>query len=235
VTVAVALVAVLLGWAVWRTRRRMDRLTRRSASVDAAFRSLGRGGGAIDAWLDRIRWSLGRRNDPDPAPLLRFRTAIERGASVAQAFESVAAGTGRWAEGARRLVLRVQAGAGVQGAVDAWVNEDRDPTLRLLADALAISGSTGGSHVRAVDAVIEAVRERAALQREARALASQAQTSAVVLVILPIAFAFAVGALDARVRGFYIGSPLGPACIVGGCVLDVLGALLMLRLVRGVS
>ncbi|MGN6696175.1 MAG: type II secretion system F family protein [Aquihabitans sp.] len=232
---AVALVVLLLGWAERRARRRTIRFARRPAAAGAPFASLGRRGGAIGARLARLRWSLGRRNDPDPAPLLRFRTAIERGASVAQAFESVAAGTGRWADGAQRLVLRVRAGAGVQSAVDAWVGEDRDPALRLLADALAISGSTGGSHVRAVDAVIDAVRERAALHREARALASQAQMSAVVLVILPIAFAVAVGALDPRVRAFYVGSPLGPACVAGGCALDVLGAVLMLRLVRGVS
>lgn len=226
-TPAVAALVFLLGAVVRRPRR----TGRRSVRLTA----IGFGDGPIGPWVRRLRRAIGRRPDSDPAPLLRFRTAIERGASVAQAFESVAAGTGRWADGARRLGLRVRAGAGVQGAVDDWVAEDRDPALRLLADALAISGSTGGSHVRAVDAVIDAVRERAALQREARALASQAQSSAVVLVVLPIAFALAVATLDPRVRAFYVGSPLGLACVVGGGILDVLGALLMLRLVRGVS
>lgn len=171
----------------------------------------------------------------DPAPLLRFRTAIERGASVMQAFESVASGSGRWAVGAGGLVARVRAGSAVQDAIDDWVAEDPDPSVRLLADALAISATTGGSHLRAVDAVIDAVRDRAALQREVRALASQAQTSAVVLVLLPVAFAVAVALLDPRVRSFYLGSALGPLCIVGGLVLDAVGAWLMLRLVRGVA
>ena len=226
-TAAVVGLVVLLGWAV----RHTGTPARRPSQVPV----IGRAGGALASWKRRIRRSTSRRSTSDPAPLLRFRTAIERGASVAQAFESVAAGSGRWAEGARRLVQRVGAGAGVQGAVDEWAAEDRDPALRLLADALAISGSTGGSHVRAVAAVIDAVRERAALQREARALASQAQTSAVVLVILPVAFALAVAALDSKVRAFYVGSPLGPACVIGGGILDVLGAWLMLRLVRAVS
>lgn len=154
---------------------------------------------------------------------------------MAQAFESVAAGSGRWAAGARRLVRRVRAGSGVQDAIDAWVAEDRDPSVRLLADALAISAGTGGSHVRAVDAVIDAVRERAALQREVRALASQAHTSAVVLVLLPVGFAVAIAAFDPRVRAFYVGSALGPVCVAAGCLLDALGAWLMLRLVRAVA
>lgn len=171
----------------------------------------------------------------DPAPLLRFRSAIERGASVTQAFEVVAAGTDRWAAGARRLVRRVRAGAAVQDAVDGWVADEPDPSLRLLADALAISARTGGSHLRAVDAVIDAVRDRAALQREVRALASQAQTSAVVLVLLPVAFASAIAVVDPRVRAFYTGSALGPVCVVTGCVLDLVGAWIMVRLVRAVA
>jgi Flp pilus assembly protein TadB len=122
----------------------------------------------------------------------------------------------------------------VQDALDAWVVEEGEPSLRLLADALAISSATGGSHVRAVDAVIEAVRARAALQREVRALASQAQTSAVVLLVLPVAFAVAAAMLDDRVRHFYVGSPWGPVCVLVGCTLDAIGGWLMLRLVRAV-
>jgi tight adherence protein B len=171
----------------------------------------------------------------DPAPLLQLRTAIERGASVLQAFESLAAGSGTWADAARRVVRRVRAGSGVQEAIDTWVAEDRDPTVRLLADALAISTGTGGSHVRAIEAVIDAVRERAALQREVRALASQAQTSAVVLVLLPVGFAAAIAVVDPRVRSFYVGSPLGPLCVAAGVLLDAFGAWLMLRLVRSVA
>jgi len=226
VSAVIAGLVLALGW--WmRPRSARARRARRLRS--------GWEVGASAAWAAGPVRRLTAAPEADPAPLLRFRTAIERGASVVQAFESVAAGTGRWATGARRLVRRVDAGAGVQAAVDAWVTEDRDPSLRLLADALAISGSTGGSHLRAVDAVIDAVRERAALQREARALASQAQTSAVVLVLLPVAFAAAIAGLDPRVRGFYVGSALGAACIVGGLVLDALGAVLMVRLVRGVA
>lgn len=225
----VPVIAVLVV-ALDRSIRRVGVGSRRRASVEGL--SLG----PLPTVLAKARRRLfGSAPLADPAPLLRFRTAIERGASVTQAFEAVAAGSDRWALGARRLVHRVRAGAAVHDAVDAWVGEERDPAAGLLADALAISAATGGSHLRAVDAVIEAVRDRAALQREVRALASQAQTSAVVLVLLPIGFAVAVALADARVRAFYAGSVLGVACVVGGCVLDLLGAVIMVRLVRSVA
>lgn len=222
---AVALVAAALGWAVLAARAAPGRRHRHGPSP-----RLGRSGSLV------VRWRrAGSARGADPAPLLRFRTSVERGASVAQAFEAVAVGGGPWGPGARRLVRRVQAGAGVQPAVDAWADEEPDPALGLLADALAISGATGGSHLRAVDAVIDAVRDRAALQREVRALASQAQTSALVLVLLPLAFAVAVAVFDPRVRAFYLAVPVGPLCVFAGLVLDVLGALIMFRLVRAVA
>ena len=222
--VAAGLVVLLLARAVEVTRRPSRRRVRGATFGSSAAR-----------WRRRSLRRPRRAPLSDPAPLLRFRTAIERGASTAQAFESVAEGGGPWAEGAARLVRRLRTGAGVQQAVDAWVDEDGDPARGLLADALAISSATGGSHLRAVDAVIDAVRDRAALEREVRALASQAEASAVVLVLLPVGFALAVAAFDPRLRAFYLGLPLGPACIAGGLVLDACGAFVMLRLVRAVS
>ncbi len=228
-TAAIIACTGLLGWSVRRSHNRDRRPLVRSGRGAVAGRELGR---ILRRWAGLRSQSGGLA---DPAPLLRFRTAIERGASVVQAFESVAKGTGTWADGAERVVRRVRAGSGVQGAVDAWVDEDRDPVVRLFADALAISTGTGGSHVRAIDAVIDAVRERAALQREVRALASQAQTSAVVLVLLPVGFAVAIAVVDPRVRAFYVASALGPVCVAAGLLLDAFGAWLMVRLVRSVS
>lgn len=196
------------------------------------------GGDRSPSWAQSRRGRVGQQLRPtveDVAPLLRFRTALERGASVPQAFEAMGAGADRRSEGARLVVARIDAGAGAQEAVDAWVDEGSDPAIRLLADALAISASTGGSQLRAVDAVIDAERDRASLRREVRALASQAQTSAVVLVALPIGFAAAIAAVDPQVRAFYLGSALGVGCMVAGCALDGAGAWFMYRLVRGVS
>lgn len=193
-------------------------------------------GGAFDR-LERVRALAARagREDGDAIHLLRFRTALERGGSVLQAFEAASVGSGRWPDGARRLVRRVRAGSGVEAAAARWAAEDPDPAVAVLVDALAISASTGGSHLRAVDAVIDAVRRRAALRREVRALASQARASAVVLMVMPVGFAVAVALLDARVRAFYVGSPAGLACVGVGVALDVVGAWAMARMIRRVA
>ncbi|WP_426571000.1 type II secretion system F family protein [Aquihabitans sp. McL0605] len=213
----------------------------------AAAASVHRSAGALVASIGR-EWAIGTITHPlavlagsepaghgEPTALLHLRTAIERGASLGQAFEAVAGADGPWDEPARRLIRRCRAGASVQEALDQWVDEDPDPTVALLADALAIASATGGSQVRAIDAVIDAVRDRAALRREVRALASQARSSAVVLVVMPLAFAVAVSVLDPRVRAFTFGSPLGPLCIFAGSALDGAGGWWMHRLVRSVA
>ena len=194
-----------------------------------------RGGLARRFLASPWRGQGGGRDGGEPLHLLRFRTALERGASVLQAFEAASIGPGPWSAGARRLVRRVHAGAGLDAAAALWAAEDPDPSVAVLVDALAISGSTGGSHLRAVDAVIAAVRSREALRREVRALASQARASAVVLVVMPVGFAIAIALLDPRVRAFYVGGPAGLLCVAAGAVLDLAGAWVMARMIRRVA
>ena len=180
-------------------------------------------------------WARPAGGTGEPVSLLQLRTAVAHGASLNQAFTAVAGGGGDWAEGARRACSRVRAGAPLHDALDQWAAEDPDAAVALAADALAIASASGGSLVRAIDAVVDAVRERRQLHREVRALASQAQASAAVLVVMPVAFAAAVAGLDPRIRDFYLASAGGPLCLVAGAVLDGLGLWWMLRLVRRVG
>ena len=78
------------------------------------------------------------------------------------------------------------------------------------------------------------LRERDALAREVRALASQARTSAVVLVAAPLMFALVVGVVDDQVGRFLV-SPAGLVCVVVGLGLDAAGAVWMDRLTRDVA
>ena len=144
----------------------------------------------------------------------------------------------------RSLVRQVRLGVALQDALDSWAAESVDPLLGLVADALAIAQRTGGSQERALDAVVAAARDREALRREVRALASQARASAAVMVLMPMAFALIVAVLDPRVARFYVGTALGPLAVGVGLALDGLGALvdvaaraagLVIRLVAAVA
>lgn len=174
---------------------------------------------------------------PDPAvagDLAELRAVVAAGGSVRQGLEVVALGRGPWAEPARAVVVASQRGRSVQDGLDAWVEVSGDGEVALLAASLGIAGATGGSLARALDGVADAVAERRSLQREIRALSSQARASAAVLALTPVAFAVVVALVDARVRAFWLGTLAGPLTVVVGLLLDLAGAAWMASLVRRV-
>jgi tight adherence protein B len=119
--------------------------------------------------------------------------------------------------------------------LDEWAARRPDTGVGLLADALALAGATGGSQVGALRSVGDTLREREALHREVGAMAAQAQLSASVLVVAPVAFAIVVSLLDRRIAAFLLASPLGWACLAVGAALDGAGAWWMRRLVGAVT
>lgn len=156
--------------------------------------------------------------------------SLRGGASLSQAVAVAARAEGQVAADLAVVVGRAGQGEALQVGLDGWAHGRPQSGARLVADALALAGASGGSGGGALAGVAATLRERAALRREVRALGSQARASAVVLVASPVAFTVAVSLLDARVAGFLVGSAAGWACLVLGFGLDVAGAWWMSRL-----
>lgn len=161
--------------------------------------------------------------------------AMASGSSLLQGLSEASRREGTLgAELEQALRLRSR-GVGLQEVLDDWAARRPASSIGLFADALALADVTGGSQVGALRSVGDTLREREALQREVRAMAAQAQLSASVLVVAPVAFAAVVAVLDHRIAAFLLTSPPGWACLVGGAALDAAGAWWMRRLVRSVS
>lgn len=161
-----------------------------------------------------------------------FRLAA--GSSLASAIEGAAREPTALADDLARVAARIHHGLGVQAAVDEWATTAGSAAVRLLADAVAIAGVSGGSQQAALLGVQATLRDRDALAREVRALAAQARTSGVVLVVAPIAFALVVALIDPGVAAFFA-TPAGWGCVVVGLGLDVAGATWMRRLAGAVE
>ena len=156
-----------------------------------------------------------------------FRLAS--GSSLVAALEQASNQPSPLAADLGRIASRVGQGVAVQVAVDDWAQRSGSVGIRLVADAVAIAGVSGGSQQAALLGVQATLRERDALAREIRALAAQARTSGVVLVITPVAFAVFVAVVDPRVAAFFA-SPAGWGCVAAGLVLDAVGATWMDRM-----
>jgi tight adherence protein B len=194
--------------------------------------------GAAAAMLGRRRFRVRADHRDEPHHLaavidvVLFRLAA--GTSLAAALEAAAVDPTPLAPDLARVAGRIRHGLGVQAAVDEWAATSGSPGVRLLADAVAIAGVSGGSQQAALLGVQATLRERDALAREIRALAAQARTSGVVLVITPVAFAVFVAVVDPRVAAFFA-SPAGWGCVAAGLVLDAVGATWMDRMAGAVE
>ncbi len=178
-----------------------------------------------------------------PAAVEAVAARVATGSSLAQALApagsgpSPVGGADPAVVGAEGDLVAVAAeadrGAPLQGALDGWAARRPGTGAGLVADALALAGSTGGSQAGALERVGATLREREALGREVAALGSQARASAAVLVATPIGFAVVVAALDQRVAHVLLATPVGWGCLAGGCLLDAAGAWWMARSLRG--
>ncbi|MEZ5178151.1 MAG: type II secretion system F family protein [Acidimicrobiales bacterium] len=195
-------------------------------------------GGCVGVVAHRSRGRRARSGDLErelPVLLDDVVAAMASGSSLAQGLAGAAGRPGPLAAELREVLRLTSGGSPLQHALDSWADRHPGSGLGLVADALALAGATGGSQVAALRSVGATLAEHRARQREVRALAAQAQLSAVVLVVTPLAFAGVVAVLDHRIAAFLVTSPAGWACLVGGVALDGAGAWWMRRLVRGVS
>lgn len=182
------------------------------------------------------RISRGRQSEPHQLAALidalLFRLAS--GSSLSCALEQARVGDAALGPMVDRVVDRVAHGVGVQTALDEWARSSGSPGVTLLADAVAIAGSSGGSQQAALVGVQATLAERDALAREVRALTSQARLSGLVLAVTPVGFAVLVAAMDDQVAAF-LASPAGWACVTVGLGLDAVGGWWMHRLAGSVA
>jgi tight adherence protein B len=192
----------------------------------------------MDARLERClepfrrRGRAVRRDAQLPEALDRVASAIRAGASIGPALAEVARTCpDPLGEELRPVGRALEHGAGLAQALDLWTTATSSRDAALVAAALGLGGEAGGGVARAVDGVAATLRERRELRAEARALATQARSSAALLVLAPPAFAALVSSIEPGVVGFLVSTPIGLACLALGLALDAVGAWWMARIV----
>lgn len=185
------------------------------------------------------RQVLARRNaarrDAQLVPMLeRMAADLRAGATLAPAFVAVARTTpAPLGEELRGIAAEIQHGAALSQAVDRWGERADDGSpIRVVAAALTVATEAGGEVARSVDRLAATLRERRELRAEVRALATQARTSAAVLVVAPLGFAALVAGIEPGAVTFLVTSPVGLLCLSAGLALDALGATWMARILR---
>jgi len=133
------------------------------------------------------------------------------------------------------VVARLDAGVPLEAALDEWMRRrERVQAIQLVGVALSMAAAAGGSVARAIDGVADTIRSELDVQAEVRAMASQAQASALLVAALPLVFGAVAGLTDPQTLAFLVNTRLGVACLVGGGVLDAVGWLWMRRITQSI-
>jgi len=180
------------------------------------------------------------RGERYDAQVLEFLAGVGRalrsGASPHVALAEAATGTdGAAAADLDRLHQRLERGSSLADALRRWADERPRPAVRAAAAALALGQQTGGLRAEVVDGVAGGIRQRLEARVEARALATQARASAVVLAGAPLAFLVLGLGAGTGASEFLLRTPAGILCLVVGLALDAGAFVVMLRIVGGVG
>lgn len=200
----------------------------------AALVGAGLGAGGVLVALSSLRHRRGTRLARSvPDALDAVARSCRAGASVPQALRDLAhVDVGPAGALLADVVVRVDRGMSLDRSLAELVDAHPSSPVRLAAAALLVGSESGAAPARAVDGVAATLRDRAALEREAQALATQAKASVAVLVLAPLGFGAMAVAGDPRVADFLFRQPIGIACLAVGIGLDAVGAWWMHRLVR---
>lgn len=186
------------------------------------------------------RWTAARRDRRRLEYLPELAGSIERslraGASVRQALQCAATVVGGPIESEVVLLSRrVDAGLPLGEAMRRWAQESGSDEIGLLAAACELGAELGRGTAAALEGVAETLVHRRELAAEAHASAAQARASALLLALLPVAFAAGLAVVDRRSFLTLLLTPLGWCCVTVAATLDTVGFAWMRRQIRAAA
>jgi len=170
-----------------------------------------------------------------PAALEQIAAGLRGGASVSESINAVADAGGPLAADLGRVRARAALGSGLAGALTAWSAERDVVGVRAMCGALAVASDVGGPAASAIDGLAGSLRDRLGAVAEARALSAQARVSAIVVGAAPIVYLAFSALFDPKSLGLLVQTGAGRVCFALGIAFEVIGVLVMRRIVRSVD
>ena len=183
--------------------------------------------------LNARRQARRRRFDTQlPDALMLLTSALRAGYSFPQAMQTVAdelppplAVEFAWASGEVRL------GVPLETALGRVVARVQSPDLDLVVTAILIQIPLGGNLAEVLDAIAETIRERVRVSGEVQTLTAEGRLSAGILIVLAPALALLLHLRSPDYFQPLLDSPFGHLLIVGAILGQLIGGLIIRRMV----
>jgi tight adherence protein B len=190
------------------------------------------------AWilvLVRTSQHLGQMRSQLPAFLAHVLRAVSSGSSVALALDSATRETAQPLRGVfERVQRKAQRGADLEQALGETTRAIGLRELSMLALTIRVNQRFGGSIRALLESLQQTLRTRERAQRELEALTAETRLSAWVLGLLPLAIVIYVLLMNPDYLTRMWEDRQGRMLLTGAGALQVLGSLLLWRMVRSV-
>ena len=164
--------------------------------------------------------------------LTMVANALRAGFSFMQAFELIAremdAPVGREVQ---KVVSEVNIGVDLDTALDNMQKRVDSPDFELVVTAVVIQRQVGGNLAQILDTISETIHERIRMRREVMALTAQGRASGMVLAVLPLIIAVILSFVNPQYLQPLFHEPLGRMAIVAAIVLEIVGYMVIRKIV----
>ena len=165
--------------------------------------------------------------------LTMVANALRAGFSFMQAFELISremdAPMGREVQ---LVVNEVNLGNTLESALDNMQRRVASPDFELVVTAVLIQRQVGGDLASILDTISDTIAERVRMRREIMTLTAQGRASALVVACIPIGLALAISVLNPNYLRPLIETDLGRMFVVAAIVLELVGFIIIRRIVN---
>ena len=131
-----------------------------------------------------------------------------------------------------RIVNEVRIGKDARQAIEDCAARMDSEDFRWIGQAIQINREVGGDLAEVLAQVAGTIRERSEIKGHVRALSAEGKMSAAILMVLPVAVALFMSAVNPGYMKVFVLHPIGIALLVTSAILFVIGGFWMSRTVK---
>lgn len=178
------------------------------------------------------RRRLRRFNEQLVDSLVNMSNALKAGFSIQQSFEMVVReGQSPIAQEFGTFIHQTKVGMAMGEALESMRQRVGSDDLTLMVGAIEIARQTGGNLTEVFEKIAHTIRERMRIELRIRTLTAQGRLQGIVVGCMPLLLGVAMFMLDPVMMAAFLKSGAGVAVLVFVGILEILGALVIRRII----
>ena len=165
--------------------------------------------------------------------LMMVANAMRAGFSFLQAMEMISKEMEPPISDEFKHVMRdIGLGATVERALDDMDKRVGSPDFSLVVTAVLIQQQVGGDLAQILDTISETIQDRIRMRREVKTLTTQGRMSGWILILTPIAMALFMTSSDPNYLDPLLKNPSGQMILAATIIMEIIGAIMINRIVN---